>query len=100
MKSNFSLKDNLVYVLLATVCDVMPIRKINRFIALKVLNNFDIEKDIFFSYLFKKLDVKSKLRIDDFAYLIGPILNSGGRLNKSKLATQLLSSNAFNIYSP
>tara|TARA_B100001564_G_scaffold271788_1_gene233440 strand:- start:301 stop:1983 length:1683 start_codon:yes stop_codon:yes gene_type:complete len=96
VKSNFSLKDNLVYVLLATVCDVMPIRKINRFIALKVLNNFDVKKDIFLSYLFKKLDIKSKLKIDDFAYLIGPILNSGGRLNKSKLATQLLSSNDLN----
>ena len=96
IKSNFSLKDNLVYVLLATVCDVMPIRKINRFIALKVLNDFDVKNDIFFSFLFKKLDVKSKLKIDDFAYLIGPILNSGGRLNRSELAVQLLSSNVLN----
>ena len=27
------------------------------------------------------------------AYLIGPILNAGGRLGKSKYATELLSSN-------
>jgi single-stranded-DNA-specific exonuclease len=32
-KSNFELSDFLIYVLLATICDVMPLRKINKIIA-------------------------------------------------------------------
>ena len=33
MNSNFKLSNYLIYVLLATVCDVMPLRKINKIIA-------------------------------------------------------------------
>ena len=36
----------MIYVLLATVCDVMPLRKLNRLIALKALQNFDLSKNI------------------------------------------------------
>ena len=32
-RSNFKLSNLLIYVLLATVCDVMPLRKINKIIA-------------------------------------------------------------------
>ena len=36
---------------------------------------------------------KNKIDINDLGYLIGPILNAGGRLGKSQYATELLSSN-------
>ena len=36
---------------------------------------------------------KNKININDLGYLIGPILNAGGRLGKSQYATELLSSN-------
>ena len=39
----------------------------------------------------------NKLNINDLGYLIGPILNAGGRLGKSNYATELLSSNDLNI---
>ena len=70
----------LIYVLLATVCDVMPIRKLNRLIALKALKNFDINKNLAFNKLFDLNNKKNKLNINDLGYLIGPILNAGGRL--------------------
>ena len=35
---------------------------------------------------------KNKININDLGYLIGPILNAGGRLGKSQYATELLSS--------
>ena len=38
MKCNFDLKKYLINILLATVCDVMPLRKINRLISIKALN--------------------------------------------------------------
>ena len=93
IKSKIRLSDYLIYVLLATVCDVMPLRKLNRLIAMFVLENFDISKNLAFSELFNLNNKKNKLSINDLGYLIGPILNAGGRLGKSSLAAELLSSN-------
>ena len=91
IKSKIILSDYLIYVLLATVCDVMPIRKLNRLIALTTLKNFDIKKNKAFNVLFNLNNKKDKLNINDLGYLIGPILNAGGRLGKSRYATELLS---------
>jgi len=98
-KINIKIKisDFLIYVLLATVCDVMPLRKLNRLIALTALKDFDINKNIAFSELFNLNNKKSKLNINDLGYLIGPILNAGGRLGKSSYATELLSTDNFDI---
>jgi len=91
------MSDYLIYVLLATVCDVMPIRKLNRLIAITTLKDFDINKNIAFNTLFNLNDKKNKLNINDLGYLIGPILNAGGRLGKSSYATELLSSDNIDI---
>jgi len=93
IKSKIKISDYLIYVLLATVCDVMPLRKLNRLIAKNVLEKFDINKNIAFSELFNLNKKKNKITINDLGYLIGPILNAGGRLGKSNFATELLSSN-------
>jgi len=97
IKSEIKISDYLIYVLLATVCDVMPLRKLNRLIALTALKNFDINKNIAFNELFNLNDKKSKLNINDLGYLIGPILNAGGRLGKSSYATELLSTDNSDI---
>ena len=93
IKTKINISDYLIYVLLATVCDVMPLRKLNRLIALNALKNFDITKNLPLSTLFDLNEKKNKIDINDLGYLIGPILNAGGRLGKSKYATELLSSN-------
>ena len=93
IKSKINISDYLIYVLLATVCDVMPIRKLNRLIALNALKNFDITKNFPLNTLFELNEKKNKINISDLGYLIGPILNAGGRLGKSQYATELLSSN-------
>ena len=97
IKSKIKMPDYLIYVLLATVCDVMPIRKLNRLIALTTIKNFDIKKNIAFNKLFTLNNKKNKLNINDLGYLIGPILNAGGRLGKSSYATELLSSDNLNV---
>ena len=79
--------------MLATVCDVMPLRKLNRLIALNALKNFDITRNLPLNTLFELNNKKNKININDLGYLIGPILNAGGRLGKSQYATELLSSN-------
>ena len=93
IKCKINIEDYLIYVLLATVCDVMPLRKLNRLIALNALKNFDITKNLPLNTLFELNDKKNKITINDLGYLIGPILNAGGRLGKSQYATELLSSN-------
>ncbi|MDA7703620.1 single-stranded-DNA-specific exonuclease RecJ [Candidatus Pelagibacter sp.] len=93
INSKINISDYLIYVLLATVCDVMPLRKLNRLIALNALKNFDITKNLPLNTLFELNDKKNKINISDLGYLIGPILNAGGRLGKSQYASELLSSN-------
>jgi single-stranded-DNA-specific exonuclease len=93
IKSEINITDYLIYVLLATVCDVMPLRKLNRLIALNALKNFDITKNLPLNTLFQLNEKKNRISINDLGYLIGPILNAGGRLGKSQYATELLSSN-------
>ena len=97
IKSKIIISDYLIYVLLATVCDVMPLRKLNRLIAINGLKNFDINKNIAFNELFNLNNKKNKLNVNDLGYLIGPILNAGGRLGKSTYASELLSSDNFEI---
>jgi len=97
IKNKFKITNYLIYVLLATVCDVMPLRKLNRSIALAALKNFDINKNIAFNELFNLNNKKNKLSINDLGYLIGPILNAGGRLGKSNYATDLLSSDNLDV---
>ena len=97
IKSKIKMSDFLVYVLLATVCDVMPLRKLNRLIALTVLKNFDINKNLAFNELFNLNNKKKKLNVNDLGYLIGPILNAGGRLGQSSFASELLSSDNLEI---
>ena len=93
IKCKINIEDYLIYVLLASVCDVMPLRKLNRLIAISALKNFDIRKNLPLNTLFELNEKKNKIDISDLGYLIGPILNAGGRLGKSEYATELLSSN-------
>ena len=93
VKSNLNINDYLIYVVLASVCDVMPLRKLNRLIAKDVLKNFDITKNYLFNQIFDFKKKYNKININDLGFLIGPILNAGGRLGKSSYATELLSSN-------
>jgi single-stranded-DNA-specific exonuclease len=96
-KSNFNISDFLIYVLLATICDVMPLRKINKIIARTTINNFKIQNSLALNYIFEQYSLKKKLTVDDLSFLIGPIINSGGRLNSSNYGVELLSTDNFEI---
>ena len=90
---NFKISNYLIYVLLATVCDVMPLRKLNRVIAINALKRIDINKHKILKKIYEITGKKNRVTVNDLGYLIGPILNAGGRLGKSDYATKLLSSN-------
>ena len=89
-KSNIDFKLYLTYVLIATVCDVMPLRKINRLIAIKVLKSFNIKNYYVLNKIFELKEIKRPLTIEDFGYLIGPILNSAGRLKDPNIVVELI----------
>ena len=88
--SDFKINNYLIFVLLATVCDVMPLRKINKIIASNVIKKFKINDNAVFKFIFEQLSLKKKLSINDLGYIIGPIINSGGRLGFSNYSVELL----------
>ena len=57
----------------------MPLRENNRFILKKIVENFDINKDLFLNTLFK-LNNLNKLDYEDLAYIVAPTINSAGQL--------------------
>ena len=97
IKSSFNISNYLIYVLLALVCDVMPLRKINRYIALNLINNFKIKDNIILKTLYEINKKQNNLTIEDLGFFIGPIINSGGRLNNSIIAADLLITENFDI---
>jgi single-stranded-DNA-specific exonuclease len=76
--------------LLATVADVMPIRNINRILAINVLKNFNLNNNFVLSNLFKILKIKKKIELDDLGFIIAPIFNSAGRLDNANQIVELL----------
>ena len=88
-----SFNDNLFYVLLATVCDVMPLRSINRIIAKNTLRNFSLNKIYFLKKLFEISNIKRSLHIEDLSFLVGPIINSSGRIGNPNQSVNLIISN-------
>jgi single-stranded-DNA-specific exonuclease len=84
-----SIQYSMIYVLLATVADVMPMKGINKILAKNVLLHFDISKNLVFKNLFKILQIKNKLTIYDLGYKIAPLINSAGRLENANEIIEL-----------
>ena len=80
----------LILALLGSVCDLMPMRSTNRYVAnitykyLNRINNLGLNK------LIETLALKRKISYQDLAFTIGPILNSSGRIDNADLAVELL----------
>ena len=93
-KFHNSLKDFQIFVLLATVADIMPMRGLNKVFAKHVIENFDINKNLVIKNIFKLLKIKKKLEIDDLGYKVAPLLNSAGRLENANQIIELLTTNS------
>ena len=88
-KRNLKFDDHkyLFFAAIATICDQMPLRNLNRDIVKLALNNFNIKN---FSNFKNILKLKNKISTTDIAFTLGPILNSAGRLGYSDLPIKLL----------
>ena len=96
-KSNFKISNFLIYVLLATICDVMPLRKINKIIAHNTIDNFKIQNNLSLNHIFEQFNLKKKLTTDDLGFLSGPIINSGVTLDNSNYGVELLTTDNVEI---
>ena len=88
------LKDFQIFVLLAVIADVMPMRGLNKIFAKYVIENFDINKSPIIKHIFKLFKVKKKLEIDDLGFKIAPLFNSAGRLENANQIVELLTTNS------
>ena len=87
---NINFDKYLSYILLAIIADVMPLRKINRKLAIKTLKNFDLKKDHLFKEIFELRKINRPIEIDDFGFLLAPLINSAGRLGNANIVISLL----------
>ena len=95
-KLNINFSENLFLVLMATISDVMPLRKINRKKAKKVLLKINLKKNYFFNKVFELKKIKKPIQIADFGFLFGPILNSAGRLGDANIIVKIFTSSNTN----
>ena len=64
-KSNFDLSNFLIYVALATICDVMPLRKINKVIVRNTLDNFNLKNNKALNFIFDQFNYKKNITVED-----------------------------------
>ena len=95
--SDWDLLQFVPLVAMATIADVVPLRKLNRAFVKQGLilyaryNNYGIN-----SILGQKSSI-SDISYQDIGYLIGPMINAGGRMGRSYLGFELLTSDTASI---
>ena len=95
--SDWDLLQFVPLVAMATIADVVPLRKLNRSLVKQGLilyaryNNYGIN-----SILGQKSSI-SDISYQDIGYLIGPMINAGGRMGRSYLGFELLTSDTASI---
>ena len=77
-------------VALATVCDVVPLKGLNRAYVVKGLIAARHQGNLGLAALFRKAGLNGPVSPYHFGFLIGPRLNAGGRIGDAALGARLL----------
>lgn len=77
-------------VALATVCDVVPLKGLNRAYVVKGLIAARHMKNAGLAALFKKAGLGGPVTPYHFGFLVGPRINAGGRIGDAALGSRLL----------
>ena len=85
-----NLKNFLDLVAIGTVCDLVPLRKVNRLFVKAGLEILNTNVNLGIDVLSQKLGLSKKISNVDLAFYIGPCINSAGRLGEPKLGFELL----------
>lgn len=75
---------------LATICDVMPLRDINRVFVTQGLKIMAQKKRLGLKMLAEVAGIKEDASAMSCGWVLGPRINAGGRIAKASLGTQLL----------
>ena len=92
-KSNIEEPDLINFldlVALGTVCDVMPLRGINRVFVAHGLKLISKRKNPGVVAIMNLLDLNGKVKASHLGYSIGPRINAGGRIGQGILGAKLL----------
>lgn len=81
-------------VALGTVCDVMPLSGINRSFVAQGLKVLKQRKNIGIKELSDLIGTDQELTAYHLGFALGPRINAGGRVGKSSLGAELLSTNS------
>ncbi len=85
------LRELLDLVALGTVCDVVPLKGLNRAFVVQGLQILARGNNVGLAALARVSKVDSKLTAYHLGYLLGPRVNAGGRIGQADLGTRLLS---------
>ena len=92
---NFSnipdLFDYLDLTALGTICDVVPLKGLNRAIVKQGLKVFSRESNIGLKSLMFETNTKSPITPYHCGFVLGPRINAGGRIGKANIGAELLS---------
>ncbi len=88
-----NLYNYLDLVALGTVCDVMPLKNLNRVFVAQGLKIISKRQNIGIRTLADLLEIYEPLTSYHLGFLIGPNINAGGRIGRSDLGANLLSTN-------
>jgi single-stranded-DNA-specific exonuclease len=91
---SLDLKELLDLVALGTVCDVMPLKGLNRLLVQKGLTVVKKGKNVGLEALKAHAGITTSLTGYHFGFTLGPRINAAGRLDDSTLGTRLLSTDS------
>ena len=95
--SNWDLLQFVPLVAMATIADVVPLQKLNRAIVKQGLKLYARYNNHGINSILEQKSSKSDISYQDIGYLIGPVINAGGRMGRSHLGFQLLTSNTASV---
>ncbi len=94
INSNIDLKLHLDLVALATICDVVPLKFLNRAFVSSGLKVMGWRQNYGLKALFDLSNVREIPNEQNLGYIIGPRINAAGRLGNSNLGVELLCCNS------
>lgn len=91
-------RDFISYLALATICDVMPLTDENRIFIKEGIKYLKVTDDVGLSALIDVCDIKRDyIGVYHLGFILGPTLNSCGRLDSAKKALDLLLTDDYNV---
>ena len=92
-ETNIDLRNYLDLVALATICDVVPLKFLNRAFVSTGLKVMGLRQNLGLKALFDMSNIRETPNEQNLGYIVGPRINAAGRLGNSNLGVELLCAN-------